>query len=115
MLARRGFTLAAGYTGEWLMMLSPDGFSMVQASSATRLFHFDAQAKLQASATELYATGDYVPAESGGAVDGNGFWLATTFSLLPVTDKTQYLLKLCKFDFAGKQLTPPFTLSTSAA
>lgn len=109
-----GFTLAADYTGEWLMMPSPDGFVMVQASAGTRLLHFDAQAKLQGSASDLYAAGAYAAAENGGAVDGNGFWLATTFSLLPVTDKTQYLLKLCKFDFTGKQLTPPFTVSTAA-
>jgi hypothetical protein len=109
-----GFTLAAGYTGEWQMMLSPDGFVMVQASAGTRLLHFDAQARLTGTASDLYPAGDYAPAENGGAADGNGFWLATTFSLLPVTDKTQYLLKLCKFDFNGKQLTPPFTLSTSS-
>jgi hypothetical protein len=109
-----GFTLAVGYTGEWQMMLSPDGFVMVQASAGTRLLHFDAQARLTGTASDLYPAGDYAPAENGGAADGNGFWLATTFSLLPVTDKTQYLLKLCKFDFNGKQLTPPFTLSTSA-
>lgn len=109
-----GFTLAAGYTGEWQMMPSPDGFVMVQASAGTRLLHFDAQARLIGTASDLYPAGDYAPAENGGAADGNGFWLATTFSLLPVTDKTQYLLKLCKFDFNGKQLTPPFTLSTSA-
>ena len=109
-----GFTLAAGYTGEWHMMLSPDGFVMVQASAGTRLLHFDAQARVIGTASDLYPAGDYAPAENGGAVDGNGFWLATTFSLLPVTDKTQYLLKLCKFDFNGRQLTPPFTLSTSA-
>jgi hypothetical protein len=113
-----GFTLAAGYTGEWLMLPSPDGFVMVQASTGTRLLHFDAQAKLLGSATDLYpsvaatSTTEYAAAENGGAVDGNGFWLATTFSLLPVTDKTQYVLKLCKFDFNGKQLTPPFMIST---
>ncbi len=115
-----GFSLAAGYTGEWLMMLSPDGFVMVQASGGTRLLHFDAQARLLDSGIDLYpavastSTTEYAAAENGGAVDGNGFWLATTFSLLPITDKTQYLLKLCKFDFNGKQLTPPFTISTSA-
>jgi hypothetical protein len=115
-----GFTLAAGYTGEWLMMPSPTGFLLVQASSGTRLLHFDAQARLLDGGTDLYpavaaaSTTEYAAAENGAAVDGNGFWLATTFSLLPVTDKTQYLLKLCKFDFNGKQLTPPFTISTSA-
>ncbi|MRX11202.1 hypothetical protein GJ697_25585 [Pseudoduganella sp. FT25W] len=109
-----GFTLAAGYTGEWLMMLSPDGFVMVQATTGAKLLHFDAQARLTGSAIDLYPAGDYAAAESGGAVDGNGFWLATTFALLPVTDKTQYLLKLCKFDFNGRQLTPPFTISTAA-
>jgi hypothetical protein len=115
-----GFSLAAGYTGEWLMMLSPDGFILVQASTGTKLLHFDAQAKLSGSATDLYptvaatSTTEYAAAENGGAVDGNGFWLVTTFSLLPVTDKTQYVLKLCKFDFNGKQLTPPFMISTSA-
>ncbi len=109
-----GFTLAAGYTGEWLMLPSPNGFVMVQASAGVKLLHFDAQARLTGAVSDLYPAGDYAPAENGGAVDGNGFWLATTFSLLPVTDKTQYLLKLCKFDFNGKQLTPPFTLSTSA-
>ncbi|MYM23921.1 hypothetical protein GTP46_14810 [Duganella sp. FT135W] len=115
-----GFSLAAGYTGEWLMLLSPDGFIMVQASAGTKLLHFDAQAKLAGSATDLYpvvaatSTTEYAAAENGGAVDGNGFWVATTFSLLPVTDKTQYVLKLCKFDFNGKQLTPPFMISTSA-
>jgi len=115
-----GFSLAAGYTGEWLMMLAPDGFIMVQANKGTRLLHFDAQAKLLGSAVDLYpavaadSTTEYAAAESSGAVDGNGFWLAATFSLLPVTDKTQYVLKLCKFDFNGRQLTPPFMISTSA-
>jgi hypothetical protein len=115
-----GFTLAAGYTGEWLVLPSPDGFVMVQASTGTKLLHFDVQAKLLGSATDLYppvaatSTTEYAAAENGGAIDGNGFWLATTFSLLPVTDKTQYVLKLCKFDFNGKQLTPPFVISTSA-
>jgi hypothetical protein len=108
-----GFTLAAGYTGEWLMLPSPEGFVMVQASAGVKLLHFDAQARLTGTASDLYPAGDYAPAENGGAADGNGFWLATTFSLLPVTDKTQYLLKLCKFDFNGRQLTPPFTISTS--
>lgn len=115
-----GFSLAAGYTGEWLMLPSPDGFIMVQAAKGTALLHFDAQAKLLDGATDLYppvaasSTTEYAAAENGGAVDGNGFWLATTFSLLPVTDKTQYVLKLCKFDFNGRQLTPPFMISTSA-
>ncbi len=115
-----GFSLAAGYTGGWLMMLSPDGFIMVQAAKGTALLHFDAQARLLGSATDLYppvaatSTTEYAAAENGGAVDGNGFWLATTFSLLPVTDKTQYVLKLCKFDFNGRPLTPPFMISTSA-
>ncbi|MYM68064.1 hypothetical protein GTP45_14665 [Pseudoduganella sp. FT55W] len=115
-----GFSLAAGYTGEWLMMPSPGGFIMVQASTGAKLLHFDAQAKLSGGATDLYpqvaatSTTEYAAAENGGAVDGNGFWLATTFSLLPVTDKTQYVLKLCKFDFNGKQLTPPFLIATSA-
>ncbi|TFW17121.1 hypothetical protein [Duganella callida] len=115
-----GFSLAAGYTGEWLMLASPDGFVMVQATSGTRLLHFDTQARLQGGATDLYpavgptSTTELAAAENGGAVDGNGFWLATTFSLLPVTDKTQYTLKLCKFDFNGRQLTPPFAISLSA-
>jgi hypothetical protein len=115
-----GFTLAAGYTGEWLMLPSPDGFLMVQASAGARMLHFDPQAKLSGGVTDLYpavartSTTELAAAENGAAVDGNGFWLATTFSLLPVTDKTQYQLKLCKFDFSGKQLTPPFLISTSA-
>ncbi|NVM77383.1 hypothetical protein FHW83_003189 [Duganella sp. SG902] len=115
-----GFSLAAGYTGDWLMMPSPDGFVMVQAAKGTALLRFDAQAKLLGGATNLYppvaatSSTEYAAAENGGAADGNGFWLATTFSLLPVTDKTQYVLKLCKFDFNGRQLTPPFMISTSA-
>jgi hypothetical protein len=115
-----GFTLAAGYTGAWLMLPSPDGFVMVQASSGSKMLHFDAQAKLVGDATDLYpavaptSTTELAAAENGAAIDGNGFWLATTFSLLPVTDKTQYLLKLCNCDFNGRQLTPPFTISTSA-
>jgi hypothetical protein len=115
-----GFTLAAGYTGEWLMLPSPDGFLMVQAGAGARMLHFDPQAKLSGGATDLYpavattSTTELAAAENGAAVDGNGFWLATTFSLLPVTDKTQYQLKLCKFDFNGNQSTPPFVISTSA-
>jgi hypothetical protein len=115
-----GFTLAAGYTGEWVMLPSPEGFLMVQASTGARMLRFDAQAKLVGGATDLYpavaatSTTELAAAENGAAVDGNGFWLATTFSLLPVTDKTQYQLKLCKFDFSGRQLTPPFMISTSA-
>jgi hypothetical protein len=115
-----GFTLAAGYTGEWLMLPSPKGFLMVQAGAGARMLHFDPQAKLSGGATELYpavattSTTEPAAAENGAAVDGNGFWLATTFSLLPVTDKTQYQLKLCKFDFNGKRLTPPFVIATSA-
>lgn len=115
-----GFTLAAGYTGEWVMLPSPDGFLMVQASGGARMLRFDAQAKLAGGATDLYpaiaatSTTELAAAENGAAVDGNGFWLATTFSLLPVTAKTQYQLKLCKFDFDGRQLTPPFMISTSA-
>jgi hypothetical protein len=115
-----GFALAAGYTGDWLMLPSPDGFIMVQSGPGTKLLHFDAQAKLVGGATDLYpvaaadSTSELSAAESGGAMDGNGFWLATTFSRLPITDKTQYLLKLCKFDFNGRQLTPPFEISTSS-
>jgi len=115
-----GFTLAAGYTGEWQMLPSPDGFVMVQSGPGSRLLHFDSQAKQVGEAQELYpavaatSTTELAPAESSAAVDGNGFWLVTTFSLLPVTEKTQYLLKLCKFDFNGRQLTPPFEISTSA-
>jgi hypothetical protein len=114
-----GFTLAPDYTGEWLMLPSPDGFIMVRASAGARMLRFDRQAKL-IEGTDLYpavavtSTSALAAAENGAAVDGNGFWLATTFSLLPVTDKTQYQLKLCKFDFNGRQLTPPFVLSTSA-
>jgi hypothetical protein len=114
-----GFALAPGYTGDWLMMPSPDGFVMVQSGPGTKLLHFDAQAKLVGGATDLYqvaadSSSDLSAAESGAAMDGNGFWLATTFSRLPITDKTQYLLKLCKFDFNGRQLTPPIEISTSA-
>lgn len=115
-----GFTLAAGYTGEWQMLPSPDGFVMVQSGPGTKLLHFDAQAKQIGGAMDLYppvaatSTTELASAESSGAVDGNGFWLVTTFSLLPITDKTQYMLKLCKFDFNGRQLTPPFEISTSA-
>ncbi|MYM97127.1 hypothetical protein [Duganella vulcania] len=115
-----GFTLAAGYLGEWQMLPSPDGFVMVQSGPGAKLLHFDAQAKQIGGAIDLYpgvaptSTTELAAAESSGAVDGNGFWLVTTFSLLPVTDKTQYLLKLCKFDFDGRQLTPPFEISTSA-
>lgn len=115
-----GFSLAAGYTGDWLMMLSPQGFIMLPSAKGTALLHFDAQARLMASAVNLYppvaetSTTEYAAAENSGAADGNGFWLATTFSLLPVNDKTQYVLKLCKFDFNGTQLTPPFMVSTSA-
>ncbi|WP_332855651.1 hypothetical protein [Duganella sp. S19_KUP01_CR8] len=115
-----GFTLAAGYTGEWQMLASPDGFVMVQSGPGTRLLHFDAQAKLVGEPLELYpavaatSTTELASAESSGAVDGNGFWLATTFSLLPITEKTQYILKLCKFDFNGRQLTPPLQISTQA-
>ncbi|GJJ01697.1 hypothetical protein RugamoR64_22350 [Duganella rhizosphaerae] len=116
-----GFTLAAGYTGEWQMLPAPDGgFIMVQSGPGTRLLHFDAQAKLVGEPLDLYpavaatSTTELASAESSGAVDGNGFWLVTTFSLLPITDKTQYLLKLCKFDFNGRQLTPPFEISTAA-
>lgn len=115
-----GFSLAAGYMGEWQMLPSPDGFVMVQSGPGTKLLHFDAQAKQIGEAIDLYpavaptSTTELSAAESSGAVDGNGFWLATTFSLLPVTDKTQYMLKLCKFDFNGRQLTPPFEISTSA-
>jgi len=115
-----GFTLAAGYLGEWQMLPSPDGFVMLQSGPGAKLLHFDAQAKQIGGAIDLYpavaptSTTELAAAESSGAVDGNGFWLVTTFSLLPVTDKTQYLLKLCKFDFDGRQLTPPFEISTSA-
>ena len=114
------FSLAAGYTGEWQMLLSPDGFMMVQSGPGTRLLHFDAQAKQIGDAMDLYpavaatSTTELASAENSAAADGNGFWLATTFSLLPVTVKTQYLLKLCKFDFNGRQLTPPFEISTAA-
>lgn len=115
-----GFALAPGYTGEWVMLPSPDGFLMVQAGGGARMLRFDAQARLLGGAADLYpavaatSTTELAAAENGAAVDGNGFWLATTFSLLPVTDKTQYQLKLCKFDFNGRQLTPPFLISTSA-
>lgn len=116
-----GFTLAAGYTGEWQMLPAPDGgFVLLQSGPGTRLLHFDAQAKLAGEPLDLYpavaatSTTELASAESSAAVDGNGFWMVTTFSLLPVTDKTQYMLKLCKFDFNGRQLTPPFQISTSA-
>jgi hypothetical protein len=61
------------------------GFLLVQASSGTRLLHFDAQARLLDGGTDLYpavaaaSTTEYAAAENGAAVDGNGFWLATTF------------------------------------
>src|SRR6202012_361304 len=111
------FTLADGYTGEWLMLPSPDGFLLLQAQGGSKMLHFDKQAKLVGTAMDLYpvvaptSTNEYAAAESGGRVDGNGFWLATTFSLLPITDKTTYILRLCKFDFNGRQLTPPFQIS----
>lgn len=115
-----GFALAAGYTGDWVMLPSPDGFMMVQSGTGTKLLRFDSQAKRIGDAIDLYppvaatSTTELAPAEGSAAVDGNGFWHVATFSLLPVTDKTQYKLKLCKFDFNGRQLTPPFEISTSA-
>jgi len=114
------FTLADSYVGEWLLLPAPDGFVMLQAGPGTRMLKFDTQAKLQGSAVDLYpavaatSTTDLAAAENAASVDGNGFWLATTFSLLPVNDKTQYLLKLCKYDFTGRQLTPPFEIALSA-
>lgn len=115
-----GFTLADGYVGEWLLLPAPDGFLMLQAGPGTRMLKFDTQAKLQGSAVDLYpavaasSTTELAAAESAASLDGNGFWLATTFSLLPINDKTQYLLKLCKYDFTGRQLTPPFEIALSA-
>lgn len=115
-----GFTLADGYVGEWLLLPAPDGFMMLQAGPGTRMLKFDTQARLQGSAVDLYpvvastSTTELAAAENAASVDGNGFWLATTFSLLPINDKTQYLLKLCKYDFSGRQLTPPFEIALSA-
>jgi len=115
-----GFKLADGYVGDWLLLPSTDGFVMLQAGPGTRMLQFDAQARQIGAAQDLYptvaasSTTELAAAENAAAVDGNGFWLATTFSLLPINDKTQYLLKLCKYDFAGRQLTPPFQIASSA-
>jgi hypothetical protein len=112
-----GFTLAAGYTGEWLMLPSPDGFVMVQASTGTRLLHFDAQANCWAAppisirpSRPLPPPNMLQPKMAARSMATASGW--PPLSLLPVTDKTQYVLKLCKFDFNGKQLTPPFMIST---
>lgn len=113
-----GFSLLANYTGGWAMIPVGDGFALLQAEGGTRMFTFDGQAKARGAPIELYAppAPDAIQTKvnaNAAVVDGNGMWLATTIEDPPVNKVVYYHLKLAKFDFAGKLLTPPFELSTS--
>ena len=116
-----GYTLVPGYNGDWLMLPLPSsaGFALIQKSGGTRMFLFDAQARLTGPATgvNLYAPstaadGPSVYASSA-AVDGNGFWIATSFKYPQASGSAIYRVMLTKFDFSGKVLAPTNTMATS--
>ena len=115
-----GLTLADGHAGDWVMLPTAGGFALLQASGGSRLYQFDAQAKLvgPAAGINLYAlpTGDKPPTITSNAAvaDGNGIWVATTLAY-PQADFTNvYRLNLTKIDWNGKALTPTAPIWTSS-
>lgn len=116
-----GYTLVPGYNGDWHMLALPSGagFALVQKTAGSRLFLFDAQARLTgpAGGVNLYqpSTAPDGPTvyASSAAVDGNGFWIATSFKYPQANGGAIYRVTLTKFDFNGKALTPTNTMATS--
>ena len=116
-----GYTLAAGYNGAWSMQALPNGagFALIQLQGGSKMFLFDAQAKLSgpAAGINLYepSTASDGPSvyAADAAVDGNGVWVATTFKYPQTNGTAIYRIMLTKFDFSGKPLTPTGTLATS--
>ncbi|NRR28797.1 hypothetical protein HSX11_01230 [Oxalobacteraceae bacterium] len=108
-----GLTLAEGYAGDWAMLPAPGGMTLVQLEKGSKLLQFDAAGKLLSDVNGVNLYTPEPPAklqasiyQSAAALDGNGFWLATTY-VFPQEDGTKmYRLVLTKFDMAGKPLTP---------
>ncbi len=115
-----GLTLAGGYAGDWVMLPSAGGFALLQASNGSKLYQFDAQAKLigPAAGIDLYAmpSGDKPPTITGNAAvaDGNGIWVATTLAYPQADFSNVYRLNLTKIDWNGKALTPTAPIWTSS-
>lgn len=118
-----GMTLAEGYVGEWAMLPAPDGVVMLQTGAGAKMHRFDANGARTSAAEgrNLYVAQPVdspLPTVVAGAaaVDGNGFWYATTLVERPIPGSEKgaiYSLMLCKFDFDGNELTPPFKLTAS--
>jgi hypothetical protein len=114
-----GYTLAAGYNGEWTMQAIPgsSGFALLQLSSANKLFLFDDQARLTGPAAGIdlntIANDGSTIFSTGAVVDGNGIWVAPVFQYPQKDGSAIYRIRLTKFDFSGKALTPTAFIASS--
>lgn len=118
-----GNTLASNYLGEWAMLPMAGGVVMVQTGAGSKLFRLDAQGAMvgPAAGIDLYAVQPIdsplpTVVASAAAVDGDGFWYATTLVERPIPNSEKnaiYSMMLVKLDPNGKELTPPFKLTMS--
>lgn len=118
-----GNTLAANYLGEWTMLPMAGGVVMVQTGAGSKLFRLDSQGAMvgPASGIDLYAVQPVdsplpTVVASAAAVDGDGFWYATTLVERPIPNSEKnaiYSMMLVKLDANGKEMTPPFKLTMS--
>ena len=114
-----GYTLIAGYNGDWTMQAIPDGsgFALLQLAGGNKLFLFDGQARLSgpAAGIDLNAIADDGSTifATGAAVDGNGIWVAPVFKYPQKDGSAIYRIHLTKFDFSGKALTPTALIASS--
>jgi hypothetical protein len=118
-----GNTLASNYLGEWAMLPLAGGVVMVQTGAGSKLFRLDSQGAMAGAAAgiDLYAVqavDSPLPTvvASAAAVDGDGFWYATTLVERPIPNSEKnaiYSMMLVKLDANGKEMTPPFKLTMS--
>jgi hypothetical protein len=118
-----GNTLSKDYLGEWTLLPMADGVAMVQTGAGSKLFRLDSQGAMAGAATgiDLYAVQPFesplpTVVSSAAAVDGGGFWYATTLVERPIPNSEKnaiYSLMLVKLDINGKEQTPPFKLTMS--
>ena len=118
-----GNTLAPNYLGEWTLLPMADSVVMVQTGAGSKLFRLDSQGAMAGAAAGSYLytvqpVDSPLPTvvSSAAAVDGNGFWYATTLVERPIPNSEKnaiYSMMLVKLDANGKEMTPPFKLTMS--
>lgn len=118
-----GNTLAANYLGEWAMLPMAGGVVMVQTGAGSKLFRLDSQGAMVGAPAgiDLYTVQPVdsplpTVVASAAAIDGDGFWYATTLVERPIPNSEKnaiYSMMLVKLDANGKEMTPPFKLTMS--